>query len=61
MGALRANFTTVNPGPGDIFYAKAGWLAAFFWILGVSARLGFALYAKNDGGISIARFSASPT
>ncbi len=51
----------MNPGPGDIFYAKAGWLAAFFWILGVSARLGFALYAKNDGGISIARFSASPT
>lgn len=40
-------------------FIKATWLAVILWVLGVSARLAFALYAQNGGGPSIAQFSAS--
>jgi hypothetical protein len=58
LGTLCAIFTRVYPGPGGVPYAKATWLAVVFWILGVSARLAFALYAQNGGGAQIAQFSS---
>ncbi|MGA9921544.1 MAG: DUF1453 domain-containing protein [Candidatus Dormiibacterota bacterium] len=58
LGTICAVFTKVYPGPGGVPYAKATWPAVVFWILGVSARLAFALYAKNGGGTQIAQFSS---
>ncbi|MGC2192994.1 MAG: hypothetical protein WA751_11760 [Candidatus Dormiibacterota bacterium] len=59
LGTLCAVFTRVYPGPGGVPFVKATWLAVIFWVLGVSARLAFALYAQNGGGPGIAQFSAS--
>jgi hypothetical protein len=59
LGTLCAVFTRIYPGPGGVPYAKATWLAVVFWILGVSGRLAFALYAEHGGGANIARFSLS--
>ncbi|MGA7361630.1 MAG: hypothetical protein WBZ07_01595 [Candidatus Dormiibacterota bacterium] len=36
-----------------------GILAAFFWIVGVGARLAFAFYAENGGGESVYRFTVA--
>jgi hypothetical protein len=59
LGALCAVYTRVYPDHDGVPYAKATWLAAFFWILGVGARLGFALYAQHGGGAAIERFSGA--
>jgi hypothetical protein len=39
--------------------ATATGLAAALWVLGIGARMGFALYAQNGGADAIARFSAA--
>ena len=37
--------------------ARAGWLAAGLWVLGISARLGFVLASEHGAGHAIAQFS----
>lgn len=59
LGVLCAIFTTVYPGPNGKPYARIGILAAFFWIVGVGARLGFAFYAENGGGENVYRFTVA--
>ena len=57
LGTLCALCTRVYPDHDGVPYAKATALAAFFWILGVGARLGFAEYAQHGGAGSIVHFS----
>jgi hypothetical protein len=59
MGGLSATFTRVYPGPGGEPFAKATGWAIFFWVVGIGARLAFAVYAQNGGGPTMARFSVS--
>jgi hypothetical protein len=40
-------------------FVRATGVAAALWVLGVGARLGFALYAEHGGGPTIVRFSAA--
>jgi len=58
LGALAALFTTVQrQGAGAV--ARAGLLAAVLWVLGIGARMGFALWVGHGGQPAVARFSAA--
>lgn len=45
--------------PEQAVVAKATGLAALLWVVGMSARAGFALFAEHGGQAAIARFSAA--
>jgi hypothetical protein len=59
LGCLCGLFTRIHRLPDNTLLAKATGLAALLWVLGVGARMGFALYAENGGGPAIAQFSAT--
>jgi hypothetical protein len=59
LGTLCALHTRVTPDAEGRPFAKAGWAAATFWVIGVGSRLAFELYASYGGGPSVVRFSAS--
>lgn len=58
LGSLCGVFTRIHHLPDDSLLAKATGLAAALWIVGVGARMGFALFAEDGGGPAIGRFSA---
>jgi hypothetical protein len=58
LGCLCGLYTRIHRQPDDSLVAKATGAAAMLWVLGVGARMAFALYAENGGGPSVARFSA---
>jgi hypothetical protein len=59
LGGLCAVFTQVTPNADGVPLAKAGWLAATFWVLGVGARFAFQFYATHGGAAAIGRFSVA--
>ena len=58
LGVL-AGVTTSISGRGEGAFAKAGLIAAFLWVLGVGARMAFAIWVTHGGQASVARFSAA--
>jgi hypothetical protein len=56
LGILAGVFTKVTPGPDGHPYAKAGFVAAALWVLGVGFRFAFQLYATHGGASAIGRF-----
>jgi hypothetical protein len=54
-----AGYSYLHPQANGSFLAKAGFVAAALWIVGVGSRLAFELYATHGGGASIAHFSAT--
>jgi hypothetical protein len=59
LGCLCGLLTHVDRLPDNSLVARATGAAALLWVLGVGARMAFALYAENGGGPSVARFSAA--
>jgi hypothetical protein len=59
LGVLCGAYTHLHPQANGTFLAKAGFVAAALWIVGVGSRLAFELYATHGGGASIAHFSAN--
>ena len=59
LGTLCAVFTRIHRLPDDTLLAKATGVAAALWIVGVGARMGFALFAEDGGGPAIGRFSTA--
>jgi hypothetical protein len=57
LGVLCGLKTLIYTGRSGALFVRATGAAAAFWVLGVGARLGFALYAQHGGGATIARFS----
>jgi hypothetical protein len=57
MGAVGGLTTKLRLGSDGRALGRAGWLAASMWIIGVGARLAFAVAANNGAGPAIARFS----
>lgn len=57
LGALAAMATTVRRDGAGAF-AKAGLVAALLWVLGIGARMSFALWVGHGGQSAVARFSA---
>lgn len=48
--------TSVSRDQHGALVSKAGFLAAFLWVAGVGARLGFSVYSQNGGAPAIGRF-----
>jgi hypothetical protein len=44
---------------GQHALAKAGWIAASLWIIGMGARMGFQLWSDHGGQSAITHFSAA--
>ena len=59
FGIISGLFTRVRANSSGSIVAKAGTVAAIFWVLGVGTRMAFQLYATNGGGASIYRFSVA--
>lgn len=59
FGSIAGGFTRVRADSRGSIVAKAGLVAAIFWVLGVGTRMAFQLYATNGGGASIYRFSVA--
>jgi hypothetical protein len=57
LGAGAGYLTAVRR-DGASAFAKAGLVAAILWIVGIGARMGFALWVSHGGQASVARFSA---
>ena len=58
LGGLAALVTTIRR-DGSAAIAKAGALAACLWVLGIGARMGFALWVDHGGRHAVASFSAT--
>jgi hypothetical protein len=58
LGTASALLTRVVPGKDGVPVARASFVAALLWVLGIGARLGFSLYVQHGGAESVARFSA---
>jgi hypothetical protein len=43
---------------GGRIFVRAGFIAASLWVLGMGARLGFAVWSEHSGGPALVRFSA---
>ena len=56
LGAGAGFLTTVRR-DGPNAFAKAGLVAAVLWIVGIGARMGFALWVSHGGQAAVARFS----
>jgi hypothetical protein len=56
LGTGAGLVTTIRR-DGPNAFAKAGLVAAVLWIVGVGARLGFALWVSHGGQAAVARFS----
>jgi hypothetical protein len=59
LGCLCGLLTRIRRLPDDSLVANATAAAALLWVLGVGARMGFAIFASNGGGPTVARFSAA--
>lgn len=57
LGTLCALTTHLRPGSDGVVLARAGWLAAGLWIIGIGARMGFAFSSDHGAGPAIGRFS----
>jgi hypothetical protein len=57
LGAGAGLLTSVRR-DGASAFAKAGLLAAVLWVVGIGARMGFALWVGHGGQDAVARFSA---
>jgi hypothetical protein len=57
LGVACALATRMRRGADAVALARAGVVAAILWIVGIGARMGFALYSSHGGGPAIARFS----
>ena len=45
--------------PDGEVLARAGWISAFFWVLGMGSRFAFLIWVNNGGATTIGHFSAS--
>ena len=57
-GLLSGVVTTVWRNSEDRVLARAGVLAAAFWIAGMGARFAFAVWSTGPGGVAVGQFSA---
>jgi len=61
LGIGCALATHMRRGADGVALARAGWLAAVLWVVGIGSRLAFVLYSDHGGEPAIARFSVAHT
>lgn len=54
---IAGGLTTQVRRDGDRIFVRAGFTAATLWVLGMGARLAFAVWTENSGGPTLVRFS----
>lgn len=59
LGTFCGLATHLRRGQDGVVLAKAGLLAAGLWVVGIGARMAFALWSSHGGGQAIARFSVA--
>lgn len=59
LGALCALATHMRRGADGMVLARAGFLAAILWVVGIGARMGFAYASGHGASPAIERFSAA--
>jgi hypothetical protein len=59
LGALCAAATRLRRDTDGRALARAGWLAAALWVVGIGARMAFAFSSDHGAGPAIARFSVA--
>jgi hypothetical protein len=58
IGAASGATLIMRRGHDGLVLLRAGWLSAFFWVLGMGSRFAFIFWISHSGAASIARFSA---
>ena len=58
IGAAAGQTLFMRTGADGEVLARAGWAAAFFWVLGMGGRFAFIFWINHGGHSSIAQFSA---
>jgi len=59
LGTAAGQATFLRRREDAVVVARAGWLAGFFWVLGMGLRFGFLVWISHSGAASLARFSAT--
>lgn len=57
LGTLSGLATHVRAGDDGVALARAGWVAAALWVVGIGSRMAFSYLAAHGAGASIAHFS----
>jgi hypothetical protein len=58
IGIASAQTVKMHLAPNGDVLARAGWLSAFFWVLGMGSRFAFIYWITHFGHSTIATFSA---
>jgi hypothetical protein len=59
LGTAAGQSTFVRCREDGVVVARAGWLAGFFWVLGMGLRFAFLVWINHSGAASLAHFSAT--
>jgi hypothetical protein len=59
LGIAGGLFTRVRNDGGKHALAKAGWISATLWVVGMGSRMGFQLWSDHGGAPAIAHFSVT--
>ncbi|HTU30770.1 MAG TPA: hypothetical protein VMF07_15395 [Solirubrobacteraceae bacterium] len=57
LGTAAGHTTFVRRREDGVVVARAGWLAGFFWVLGMGLRFAFLVWINHSGAASLAHFS----
>jgi hypothetical protein len=58
LGLAAGKTLFMRTGAEGRVLARAGWAAAFFWVLGMGSRFAFIVWLSHGGHASVAHFSA---
>jgi hypothetical protein len=59
IGVLSGQTVQMRRGDDGAVLARAGWMSAFYWVLGMGSRFAFLIWINNGGHATIASFSAA--
>jgi hypothetical protein len=59
LGTAAGQSTFVRRREDGVVVARAGWLAGFFWVLGMGLRFAFLVWINHSGAASLMHFSAT--
>jgi len=58
IGVASGKSVFLRRDPDGVVLARAGWVSAFFWVLGMGSRFAFVYWISHSGASTIADFSA---
>jgi hypothetical protein len=59
IGVASGQAVLMRRSPDGDVLARAGWVSAFFWVLGMGSRFAFLIWITHGGSPTIASFSAA--